>query len=168
MSSTPFCLSARALRASFRHVSRSCWVLPSSVLAIQARTFGAMRHPRVEHPARRHRCVTLETEIDRQPVEKVLDLLRGVEPCERPMLCRRQQRMKPASIAGHQGTEASRVNVTSGVLHTSGRDSSATGVLHSATPKGNFFTFRGHRKRICSYFPVLIAVSQNNLLLMGS
>jgi hypothetical protein len=60
------------------------------------------------------------------------------------------------------------VSVTFGVLHTLKPDSSATGVLHNGMPKGNYLAVRGQTKKISSYFPVLIACLQNNLLLESS
>jgi hypothetical protein len=47
-------------------------------------------------------------------------------------------------------------------------DSSNTGVLHKGPGKGNCYALGGLGKQISSYFPSLIAVWQNNLLLKRS
>src|SRR5262245_58096588 len=48
------------------------------------------------------------------------------------------------------------------------RLSSVTGVLHNGSREGNCYAAGRPRKQISSYFRALIAVLQNNLLLIGS
>src|SRR4249920_238792 len=48
------------------------------------------------------------------------------------------------------------------------RLSSVTGVLHNPSREGNCYAAWGPKKQISSYFRALIAVLQNNLLLIGS
>ena len=79
---------------------------------------GTVCHARFKHAAWRHRGVAVEAEVDRQPVEVILNLLRGIEACEQAMLGRGQQRMQPASVGGHEARGGSRVNDTFRVLHT--------------------------------------------------
>jgi len=82
------------------------------------RAFGAMRHACFYHAAWRHRSVAVQAEVDRQPVEEILNLLRGVEAREQAMLGWGQQRMQPASVSGHERRDGSRVSNTFRVLHT--------------------------------------------------
>src|SRR4029078_13380849 len=48
------------------------------------------------------------------------------------------------------------------------RLSSVTGVLHNASGEANCYAGGRLKKQISSYFRALIAVSQNNLLVIGS
>ena len=64
-------------------------------------TFRTMSHARAQNIAWRHRGIAIETEIDREPVQVILNLLRRVEATEYPMLGGREQRTQPASVRGH-------------------------------------------------------------------
>src|SRR6478672_13296146 len=103
------------------------------------RTFGAVGHTRLQDAAWRHGRIAVEAEIDWQPVEEGLDLLRRVEAYEQPMLGWRQQRVQPAAISGRQGAKGSEVSDIFCVLHTFSRDSSGTGVLHNTVAAGRSY-----------------------------
>ena len=118
------------------------------------RTFGAVGHARLQDAAWRHGRIAVEAEIDRQPVEEGLDLLRRVEAHEQPMLGRRQQCVQPAAISGHQGAKGSEVSDIFCVLHTFLQDferyrrspqrGSGRKNLHVLAAKTtNFFLFSG-------------------------
>lgn len=64
--------------------------------------------------------------------------------------------------------DSSGVSITFRVLHTFLQDSSATGVLCTGAGKGNCYALSDLMEQKSSYFPVLIAVLKNNLLLRGS